>query len=125
MMSSAEDLMFYVFIAIIVVATVLYAIGRKVRGSIDLHRAGDEPTQAKWPIHRPLWVRAGLLHVGSRQTAINFARLSVLEAVVFALIAAYVAPERPLFFLPSAMLLLAAGWYWLCIKWADRNEAWP
>ena len=118
-----EDLKFGLFMAFGALVAVGYVV-TKVRPHVDLYRSG-EPRRATWRTRRPAWVKVGLSHVGSRQTAVNFARFSLIAAFAWAIPAAYIAFSHPFAFLPSVLLLVAAGWYRLCVRWVDRHDAWP
>jgi hypothetical protein len=68
---------------------------------------------------RPIWVRLGLFGISSRPLALAYLLVSLLLAVGGVLWSL----SDPRFF-PAAAFLLAFLWYWLCIRWMDRHDAW-
>jgi hypothetical protein len=68
---------------------------------------------------RPWWVQVGLFGLPTRASAWAFVWLSVLLAAAGA--------AGVLFYWPlglGVLFLLAALWYYLCIRWVDRNGRW-
>jgi hypothetical protein len=65
-------------------------------------------------IARPLWVRVGLWGIPSRFVAFTYLGVSLVATVVVSV----------LWSLLGLLLLLAALWYWLAIRWVDRNDRW-
>ena len=82
---------------------------------------------------KPVWVQIGLLGVGSRRQAMVWFT-GTLGASILAIVAifvlVYVVLQLPLLIAALAALgvhvclSLAAFWYWVCIRWMDRNDAW-
>jgi len=66
--------------------------------------------------NKPLYVRLGLLGVNSRPMAMMFFWLSVALAI-----GATLYSGNPI----GLILLLAALWYWVAIRWMDHNNGWP
>ncbi|SFJ90826.1 hypothetical protein [Jannaschia pohangensis] len=64
----------------------------------------------------PLYVTVGLYGIGSRALAMAFVWISLVCAVAAT---AYLA--NPI----GMILVLAALWYWLAIRWMDAHDAWP
>lgn len=71
---------------------------------------------------KPWWVEVGLWKINDRNTAWLFLGISVAMAVLPAVVMS-VAMGSNRFFI-SGIFILAAVWYWLCIKWMDDNDGW-
>jgi hypothetical protein len=63
---------------------------------------------------RPLWVMVGLWGLGTRSVAWAFVVLSILVATGAIIFWSWL----------GAMMYLAALWYWLAIRWVDKNDSW-
>lgn len=67
----------------------------------------------------PELVYIGLLGINSKSTAYVY-----LSAALFlGLISIYFGLKQPVYFAGTAMFL-AAGWYFYCINWVDKNSNW-
>ena len=74
------------------------------------------------PRHRyPWWVQVGLWGVPGRAGAWAFFAVAGLSAV--ALPAIGIATGIVAFY-AGLLFLLAALWYWLCIRWVDEHGSW-
>ncbi|WP_179293932.1 hypothetical protein [Candidatus Methanoperedens nitratireducens] len=67
----------------------------------------------------PLLVKLGLVGIGSRKTALAYFWLSIL----LSFITFFVGLTNGKYLL-GLFFLLAAWWYWFCIKWIDKNSKW-
>ena len=68
---------------------------------------------------RPIWVEVGLFGLSSRASAMAFFWLCV-GLTLASLIGGF-------FFLPlflGVMFGFSALWYWLAIRWVDKNDRW-
>jgi len=65
-------------------------------------------------MERPLWVIVGLWGLGTRSVAWAFVVLSILVATGAIILWSWL----------GAMIYLAALWYWLAIRWVDKNDSW-
>lgn len=63
---------------------------------------------------RPLWVSIGLWGLKTRGSVLAFMWLSIALAVASAIVQFWL----------GLLVLLAALWYWLAMKWVDENEGW-
>lgn len=63
----------------------------------------------------PLYVKIGLLGIGSRATAMAYMLICIFLALGLT-----VYLSSPI----GLALLLAAYWYWIAIKWMDANDGW-
>jgi hypothetical protein len=72
------------------------------------------------PRRRPVWVTVGLAGLPSRAWAWAFFWFSVLTAVACGVLGVLFTPIAWL----GTLFLLAAGWYWGCIRWVDRHDQW-
>ncbi|MEM8825146.1 MAG: hypothetical protein AAGF30_16180 [Pseudomonadota bacterium] len=63
----------------------------------------------------PLYVSIGLWGIGTRGMAMAFVWISLLGAAGISLYF-----SEPL----GLILLFAAAWYWLAVKWMDANDGW-
>jgi hypothetical protein len=80
---------------------------------------GDCPVDRNEKLERPLWVKIGLWGLPRRASALFFFWLSIaitLGCVAYGFV-------NPRWFLGSG-LILAALWYYLCIRWVDRHGEW-
>jgi hypothetical protein len=87
----------------------------KSNGSAAEACMGDE----KPPVERPLWVKVGLWGVPGRAGAWAFAGLSLVLAAASV---AYGFEDRRFFW--GGLLVFAAVWYYLSIRWVDRHGRW-
>lgn len=69
----------------------------------------------------PWWVDMGMWGIKDRSTAWLFCGISVVIAVLPSLLA--FRNGNPKLYLAN-VFLLAALWYWACIKWMDDNDGW-
>lgn len=69
---------------------------------------------------RPWWVALGLWGVHERMTAWIFVAICI-GASIFCLFKGIT--EWPLLF-GGVFFLLAAGWYYACIRWVDAHGEW-
>jgi hypothetical protein len=67
----------------------------------------------------PFWVQLGLWGITERSAAWTFVWVSVALSVGGVALGFF----HPLFFL-GAGFVFAALWYYLCIRWTDRNGSW-
>ncbi len=67
----------------------------------------------------PFMVKLGLLGIQSRKAALAYFWFSNALSLV-SLIAGFM---NPMFFI-GLFFLFSSLWYWLCIKWVDRNARW-
>ncbi|HEV3262572.1 MAG TPA: hypothetical protein VG013_37315 [Gemmataceae bacterium] len=74
----------------------------------------------KQDIRRPLWVRLGLWGLPERATAWGFVWLCIALAAGSAIYGFWDAR-----FFAGCLLVLAALWYWLAIRWMDQHDRWP
>ena len=63
----------------------------------------------------PLWVKIGLFGLKSRKGGLMWMALSIAASFMFCI---YGSLET------CGVFLLVALWYWLCIKWVDKNAKW-
>ena len=68
----------------------------------------------------PVLVRAGLIGLETRGTAVGFARVTAAVAVACGLCGF----EEEAFFGIAGLLGAVAGWNFLCIWWVDRHGRW-
>jgi hypothetical protein len=68
---------------------------------------------------RPLWVRIGLWGLPNRASVWAFFWLSLVLAVASV---AYGFVDRRFF--AGALLVIAAWWYYLSIRWVDKHGNW-
>ena len=68
---------------------------------------------------RPLWVRVGLYGLAKRSNAFTFVWISLGLAGVGILVGFV----KPLSFVGS-IFIFSALWYWLAIRWVDKNGKW-
>ena len=66
----------------------------------------------------PSWVYWGLWGIKTKKVALAFAIISQVIALIVVLIGIYVED----FFLIA--FILVPLWYWLAIKWVDKNSSW-
>ena len=67
----------------------------------------------------PEWVYWGLWGIRSRVVALGFMWFCVLAGMA----AVWIALDYPLAWL-GLEFFVAAGWYWLAVRWADAHDAW-
>lgn len=67
----------------------------------------------------PLYVKIGLLAIYSKRTALFYFWLSIALSVVSAVLGVF---NRIYFW--GLGFLISALWYWLCIRWVDKNSKW-
>lgn len=67
----------------------------------------------------PLYVKIGLWMINTRKTAMTYFWLSILLAVISALLGIQ---DRA--YCAGLLFLLPALWYWLAIRWVDKNAKW-
>jgi len=65
-------------------------------------------------VERPLWVAIGLWGLKTRAVAWAFVVLSILVATAWIMYWSW----------SGALIYLAAVWYFLAIRWVDKNSAW-
>ncbi len=65
-------------------------------------------------VERPLWVAVGLWGLKTRALAWAFFALSILVATGWMMYWSW----------SGAIIYLAAVWYFMAIRWADKNNAW-
>lgn len=63
---------------------------------------------------RPLWVSIGLWKLKTRSVAWAFVLLSILVATTWIIYSSWT----------GAIIYLAAVWYYLAIRWVDKNSTW-
>ena len=73
----------------------------------------------KLPLERPVWVKVGLWGVPGRAGAWSFFWLSIAIAVACI---AYGFQDRRFFW--GGLLVFAALWYYLSIRWVDQHDGW-
>jgi uncharacterized membrane protein AbrB (regulator of aidB expression) len=66
----------------------------------------------------PSWAYWGLWGIKSRKAALAFFVVSVILSLLIIPIAIMIGDYI------SAIIVLAPIWYWLSIRWADKNSAW-
>jgi hypothetical protein len=71
------------------------------------------------PRKRPIWVAIGLWGLPRRGWAMFFLGLSVLCALGFAIAGIWHTRAWG-----GLVFALVALWYWLAIRWVDRNGTW-
>jgi hypothetical protein len=117
------DLIKLIVAFIVAIPLVVWVVAYRWGGTAEPWRAA-EPARVRWLVPRPWWVRFGLMGVGSRDTAVNFSWASAGSAA-----SAFVSSMLnglPLWgYAMGGALLVAAAGYRLCIRWVDRNGAWP
>jgi hypothetical protein len=64
-----------------------------------------------------VWVAIGLWKVASREAALGYMWLCIIASIASIAAGLVVHPQ----YFISAPLILAALWYWLAIRWVDRN----
>lgn len=69
---------------------------------------------------RPLWVKIGLWGVPGRAGAWAFVWFSIIVAVACVF---YGFQDKRFFY--GGLIVFAALWYYLAIRWVDRHEQWP
>jgi hypothetical protein len=69
--------------------------------------------------HRPIWVSIALWGLSGRASALAFCLISLVLGIAIGLGGFW---DRRLFL--GFLMLLAALWYWLAIRWMDRNSRW-
>lgn len=72
---------------------------------------------------QPLWVSLGLANISTRKGALTlfWACLAFATACIPL---AYTGWVAWIDWSWAAVMLLCSMWYWLCIRWMDRNAAW-
>jgi hypothetical protein len=112
-----------VVLVVVVILLTVWQVAYRRGGFARMFRAA-EPARIRWPVSRPLWVRFGLMGVGSRATATNFSRAAAGGAACSFIYAMW--KDQPLWgFVMGGLLLVAAVTYRVCIGWVDRRDAWP
>lgn len=67
----------------------------------------------------PLYVTIGLLMIYSKKTALIYFWLCMFLSTISAVLGFF----NTIYFWGLGFLL-SALWYWLCIKWVDKNSSW-
>ena len=67
----------------------------------------------------PIWVFLGLMNVETRKGALILVYLMIVCSVASIPLSWYLAEWSW-----AAMMLPMGLWYWLCLRWADRNALW-
>lgn len=67
----------------------------------------------------PLWVFLGLMNVETRKGAQILVTLMIIFAFASIPLSWYLADWSW-----AAMILPMGLWYWLCLRWADKNAIW-
>lgn len=65
-------------------------------------------------MERPMWVQLGLWGLKSRGSVLAFMWLCILIAGVLAFFRVWY----------GLILLIAAVWYWLALRWVGKHEGW-
>ena len=78
-------------------------------------------TESRSSVERPWWVQIGLWGIHDRTTAWVFVWISIFLVVAPGLFASFFGSTRFFF---CGIFLLAALWYWLCIRWVDQHGSW-
>ncbi|MBC8031248.1 MAG: hypothetical protein H7Z16_14135 [Pyrinomonadaceae bacterium] len=71
-------------------------------------------TMEEFAVERPLWVAVGLWGLKTRDVAWAFVVLSILVATGWIMYWSW----------SGAFMYLAAVWYFLAIRWVEKNSAW-
>jgi len=67
----------------------------------------------------PLWVFLGLMNVETRKGALVLVNLMIACSLASIPLSWYLAD-----WLWAVMIVPMAPWYWLCLRWADKNAIW-
>lgn len=67
----------------------------------------------------PMLVKLGLVRIKSRKIALVFFWLCILLGFI-SFFAGFINSK----YFWGLIFLLAAWWYWFCIKWVDKNSKW-
>jgi hypothetical protein len=82
---------------------------------------------------KPYWVQVGMLGIKTRAIAKTWLLTSVVVSILFTVVVIIIFKTyrgMPIlltlvFGLSGALILfLSSLWYWLCIKWMDKNDCW-